>query len=357
MSTKTQLLVGTRKGAFILESDERRRDWQVLGPFCETWPIHHFVQAADGTLYAGGGNAWYGPSVWRSDDNGGTWSQSSKGMTYGEDEPKVTAIWNLTPADGILYAGVEPAGLFRSEDGGKTWAHTDGLREHPSRREWQPGAGGLCLHSICPHPTDEKRLWVGISAVGTFETTDGGQTWETRNSGVRADFIPGPPPEFGQCVHNLRLDASRDASLFQQNHCGVYRTDDGGRTWAEITGGLPSQFGFPLTIHPFDPATIYVIPHNGPEQGRQMIDGHAAVWRSRDRGDSWQRLDDGLPTRNAYLTVLREAMATDRHDPAGVYFGTSTGQVFGSADEGNSWRLIADFLPSIWSVEVAQREG
>ena len=354
MTARNQLLIGTRKGAFILESDDRRRDWAVRGPFCETWPIHHFVRASDGTLYAGGGNAWYGPSVWRSDDDGATWSQSSKGMTYGDVEPKVTAIWNLTPADEAVYAGVEPAGLFRSEDGGRTWSHVSGLREHPSRPEWQPGAGGLCLHSICPHPTDRNRLWVGISAVGTFETIDGGRTWETRNRGVRADFIPGPPPELGQCVHNLRLDDSRRESLFQQNHCGVYRTDDGGRTWTEITEGLPSQFGFPLAIHPHDPSTIYVIPHNGPEQGRHMIDGHAAVWRSRDRGDSWQRLDDGLPTRNAYLTVLREAMATDRHDPTGVYFGTSTGQVFASADEGEHWRLIADFLPPIWSVEATR---
>lgn len=358
MSDRVQILIGTRKGAFILESDTARRDWRTRGPFCQTWPIHHFVRdAREGVLYAAGGNAWYGPSVWRSPDDGATWSQSSAGLNYGEGEPKVTTIWNLTPADGTLYAGVEPAGLFRSRDGGRTWSHVAGLREHPSRPEWQPGAGGLCLHSICVHPTDHERLWVGISAVGTFETTDGGAAWQTRNRGVRADFIPGPTPEFGQCVHNLRFHPARPEVLYQQNHCGVYRSDDGGRQWSEITPGLPSEFGFPLAIHPTDPSTIYVIPHNGPEDGRHMIDGRAAVWRSRDRGDTWQRLDNGLPTQNAYITVLREALAMDPLDPAGVYFGTSTGQLFASADEGEHWRLVADFLPPIWSVEAALVDG
>ncbi len=353
MRGRIQVLAGTRKGAFILESDAARRDWRVRGPFCATWPIHHFVRRADGSLFAAGGNAWYGPSVWRSTDDGATWTQSSRGLTYGDDEPKIATIWNLTAANGRLYAGVEPAGLFASDDDGQTWSHVAGLREHPSRPQWEPGAGGLCLHSIAPHPTDPDRLWVGISAVGTFETTDGGTTWDVRNRGVRADFIPGPAPEFGQCVHNLRLDPERPGWLYQQNHCGVYRTEDCGRQWTEITSDLPSQFGFPLAIHPHDRSTLYVIPHNGPEQGRHMIDGHAAVWRSRDRGDSWQRLDDGLPTSNAYLTVLREAMATDRLDPVGVYFGTSTGQIFASGDEGDHWQLIADFLPPVWSVEAA----
>ena len=204
MSERVELLVGTKKGAFILQSDASRRDWRVRGPFCETWPIHHLVRAgSDGTLYAAGGNAWYGPSVWRSEDDGATWSQSSDGLTYGDDGPTITTIWNLTPSNGTLYAGVEPAGLFRSEDHGQTWSHVAGLREHPSTPEWQPGNGGLCLHSIVPHPTDAERMWVGISAVGAFETTDGGKTWETRNRGVRADFSPGDPPEFGQCVHKM----------------------------------------------------------------------------------------------------------------------------------------------------------
>jgi photosystem II stability/assembly factor-like uncharacterized protein len=250
------------------------------------------------------------------------------------------------------YVGVEPAGLFRSDDGGSTWQHVVGLREHPSRPEWQPGAGGLCLHSIVTHPTDDERMWVGISAVGTFKTTDGGRSWETRNKGVRADFIPPLPPEFGQCVHKLGLHPARPEVLYQQNHCGVYRSDDGGHEWADLTPGLPSQFGFPLAVHPHDPATIYVISLNGDDRGRHMIDGRAAVWRSRDEGSNRQRLDDGLPQQGAYLGVLREAMSTDTLESVGVYFGTSTGQVFGSTDEGEHWRLLADFLPPVWSVEA-----
>lgn len=353
MTARVELLIGTKKGAFILDSDGSRTNWRVRGPFCETWPIHHFVRAGNGALYAAGGNAWYGPAVWRSDDGSASWQHSSAGLTYGDDQPKITTIWNLTPSNGTLYAGVEPAGLFRSVDGGQTFSHVAGLREHPSQPAWEPGNGGLCLHSIAPHPTDPKRLWVGISAVGTFETTDGGETWETRNRGVRADFIPGPTPEFGQCVHKLGLHPDRPETLYQQNHCGVYRSDDGGRRWVEITPGLPSEFGFPLALHPHDPATVYVIPLNGDDRGRHMIDGRAAVWRSSDRGDSWQRLDDGLPQQHAYLGVLREAMATDSLEPAGVYFGTSTGQLFGSADAGDRWQLLADFLPPIWSVEAS----
>ena len=357
MNGQIELLVGTKKGAFILEADAERRSWQLRGPFCETWPIHHLSRGSDGTLYAGGGSEWYGPAVWRSADDGASWAPSSEGLTYGDDAPKITTVWNVTPVNGTVYAGVEPAGLFRSDDGGATWRHVAGLREHPSCPEWQPGNGGLCLHSIVAHPTDEQRMWVGISAVGTFETIDGGRTWQTRNRGVRADFMPGPPPEFGQCVHKLGLHSATPETLYQQNHCGVYRSDDGGRQWTDITPGLPSQFGFPLAVHPHDPATIYVIPLNGDDRGRHMIDGSAAVWRSRDRGESWQRLASGLPQQGAYLGVLREAMAVDTHEPAGVYFGTSTGQVFASADEGESWTLAADYLPPIWSLEAAIVEG
>ncbi len=353
MSTQLQVLLGTKKGAYILASDADRHEWQVRGPYCESWPIHHLVRSGDGTLYAGGGSAWYGPSVWRSTDDGAAWTQSSDGLTYGDDGPKVVTIWNVTPSNGTLYAGVEPAGLFRSEDRGQTWSHVAGLREHPSRPEWQPGAGGLCLHSIVPHPTDKQHVWVGISAVGAFETQDGGKTWETRNRGVRAGYMPDPYPDFGQCVHKLHIAPTDSGVLYQQNHCGVYRSVDGGRQWTELTPGLPSEFGFPLAIHPRDPNTLYVIPLNGAEKGRFMIDGSAAVWRSRDAGASWNRMSAGLPQDHAPLGVLREAMATDPMTPAGIYFGTSTGQVFASADEGDSWRLIADYLPPIWSVETA----
>jgi len=357
VAKRVEVLVGTKKGAFILESDETRGDWRLRGPYCQLWPTHDFVRAADGTLYAGGGNAWYGPSVWRSLDDGITWTQSSRGLSYGADGPKVTTVWKLEPGDGVVYAGVEPAGLFRSTDRGETWEHVAGLREHPSQPQWEPGAGGLCLHSICLHPTDPERLWVAISAAGTFETTDGGATWTTRNKNVRADFIPGPTPEFGQCVHKLRVVATNPDWMYQQNHCGVYRSDDGGKDWTDISPGLPSEFGFPMVVDPNDAKTIYVIPHAPPEEGRQSIDGKPAVYRSRDRGDSWQRLDTGLPREHAYLTVLRENMAIDSLDQSGVYFGTSGGQVFGSNDEGETWSMLADFLPSIWSVEAAVIEA
>jgi hypothetical protein len=354
MSRRTALLVGTRKGLFVLDGDTDREDWEVRGPLCDGWPIHDaIVDPATGALLAAGGNNWYGPAVWRSDDLGESWSHSSEGLTYGDEGEKVTTIWNLTAGTDVLYAGVEPAGLFRSRDAGATWEHVEGLTNHPTRPEWQPGNGGLILHSIVPHPTDTDRLWVGISSVGAFETRDGGASWDVRNKGVRADFDPGPEPEFGQCVHKLVMAANGGEHLYQQNHCGVYRSSDGGRQWEEITAGLPTQFGFPMTAHPRDPKTVWTIPLTEPDQGRFMPEGHAAVWRTNDGGDSWQRSDDGLPRENAYIAVLREAMAVDRLDPVGVYFGTSTGQLYGSRDEGHSWRLIADNLPAIWSVEAA----
>ncbi len=358
MSERVALLVGTRKGLFVLDGDGDRDTWAVRGPLCDGWPIHDaIVDPASGALLAAGGSTWYGPAVWRSDDLGETWSHSSEGLTYGDDGPKVATVWNVTAGPDALYAGVEPAGLFRSRDGGGTWQHVEGLTKHPTRPEWQPGNGGLCLHSIVPHPTDAERMWVGISAVGAFETRDGGASWELRNKGVRADFDPNPDPQFGQCVHKMLLHPSNPELLFQQNHCGVYRSEDGGRQWTEITGGLPSDFGFPLAIHPHDPSTIYVIPMTSPDKGRHMIDGHTRVWRSRDAGGSWEPLDNGLPRSDAYLGVLREAMATDGMERAGVYFGTSTGQVFASNDEGDTWQLAADFLPPIWSVEAATRDS
>jgi len=354
MSNRTALLVGTRKGLFVLDGDSSRDEWQVRGPLCDGWPIHDaIIDPATGALLAAGGNNWYGPAVWRSDDIGETWSHSSEGLTYGDDGEKITTIWNLTAGTDALYAGVEPAGLFRSRDAGSTWQHVEGLTNHPTRPEWQPGNGGLILHSIVPHPTDADRLWVGISSVGAFETQDGGTSWDLRNKGVRADFDPNPEPAFGQCVHKLIMAADGGEHLYQQNHCGVYRSSDGGRQWEEITAGLPSQFGFPMTAHPRDPKTVWTIPLTEPDQGRFMPDGHAAVWRSNDGGDSWKRSDDGLPREHAFIAVLREAMAVDSLDPVGVYFGTSTGQLYGSRDEGQSWRLIADNLPSIWSVEAA----
>lgn len=353
MATRVLVLVGTKKGGFILESDERRREWRVSGPHCDTWPIYHLkADPITQTLYAGGGNEWFGAAVWRSDDLGRTWSHSSQGLSYGEGGPTIKAVWSVAAAHGTVYAGVEPAGLFASRDGGATWQHVDGLREHPSRPTWTPGGGGLCLHSIVPHPADQDRLWVAISAVGTFYTEDGGATWTPRNRGVRADFLPDPSVETGHCVHNLQLSSNGAGHLYQQNHCGLYRSADDGMTWQEITAGLPSQFGFPLAVHPHDPKTIFALPLNGDIAGRYMPDAQAAVWRSRDGGDRWQRLSSGLPQTNAYFGVLRQAMATDRLDPAGVYFGTGGGHLFASSDEGESWQEVATYLPPISSVET-----
>ena len=357
MSERVALRVGTRKGLFVLDGDTERKTWDVRGPLCDGWPIHDaIVDPATGAVLAAGGSNWYGPAVWRSDDLGATWSHSSEGLTYGDDAEKVTTIWSLaTGPGGLMYAGVEPAGLFRSSDGGSTWSHVEGLTNHPSRPEWQPGNGGLILHSIVPSPDDADRVWVGISSVGAFETSDGGKSWSTRNKGVRAGFMPEGQqyPDFGQCVHKLVMAADGGEHLYQQNHCGVYRSADGGRQWEEITAGLPTEFGFPMGAHPRDPKTVWTIPLSEPDQGRFMPEGHAGVYRTHDGGDTWIRSDDGLPKEHAWVAVLREAMAVDRLDPVGVYFGTSTGQLYGSRDEGRSWSIVADNLPAIWSVEAA----
>jgi len=355
MMVRNLLLVGTKKGAFILESDGARERWDIRGPFAEGWGVHDMsVDPASGAILAGAANPWFGAAVWQSPDLGQTWTHSSEGLTYGDDEgaPRIKAIWNVIGANGALFAGVQPAGLFRSDDAGVTWQHVSGLRDHPSCPEWQPGAGGLICHTIIPHPTDAGRMWVAISAVGTFETRDGGETWETRNKGVRADFSPGPEPEFGQCVHKLIRVAGEDEVLMQQNHCGVYRSTNGGRTWDEITDGLPTDFGFPMVGHPRDASTAWVIPLDGGDKLHMVPEAKAAVWRTSDAGGTWTRLDTGLPQEQAYVQVLREAMAVDRLDPVGVYFGTSGGRLYGSVDEGASWSVVADDLPPIWSVEA-----
>ncbi len=353
---RTRLLVGTPKGAFILDSDAQRRNWTVRGPLCEGWPIHDLiVEPSGGAILAAGGSPWYGPAVWRSEDGGDTWSHSSIGLTYGDGDSAeaIPTVWSLavTP-DGALLAGVEPAGLFRSEDGGVTWSHVEGLTNHRTRPTWQPGAGGLILHTILPHPTDPDRAWVGISAVGVFETRDRGASWTPRNVGVRAGFLPDPHPETGQCVPKVAAAAGEPDTLYQQNHCGVYRSDDGGGQWTEITAGLPGEFGFPFVTHPRDPDTAWVIPLNGAEQGRFMPDSSAAVWRTHDRGATWIRAGEGLPQEGAYFGVLREAMARDTLDPVGVTFGTGTGQLWHSADAGESWQRITADLPPIWAVEA-----
>ena len=354
------LLVGTKRGAFILESDASRRSWEVRGPFCDTWPINHVVaDPATGTIYGGGGNEWFGPAVWQSTDLGATWSHSGEGLAHEAAEGPVKSVWSLAADGEHLYAGVEPAALFRSEDGGRSWRHIEGLQNHPSRPAWQPGGAGLILHSLVLHPEDERQLWVGISTAGVFHTADGGLTWEARNRGTRADFMPEGQtyPEVGQCVHCVVMAPGLPERLYQQNHCGMYRSDDGGRQWASIEAGLPSTFGFPAAVHPRDPATLYLVPLNGDSAGRYVPDGKAAVWRTRDGGGHWEALRSGLPQANTFFGVLRQAMATDRLDPAGVYFGTNTGALYASADEGDSWTCAAQHLPGILSVETLVLEG
>ncbi|MGI9384314.1 MAG: WD40/YVTN/BNR-like repeat-containing protein [Methyloligellaceae bacterium] len=355
MAKKVLILVGTRKGVFIVESDDGRGSWALRGPYCEAWPINHVVaDPATGTIYGGGGNEWFGPAVWKSDDLGASWTHSSEGLAYAEGEKPVKTVWSLAPNGGGLYAGVEPAGLFCSNDTGQSWRHISGLQKHPSRTEWQPGGAGLILHSLVLHPDDHAQLWVGISAVGVFHTADGGETWEPRNRGTRNDYLPEGQqyPEYGQCVHSLVMAPGMPDRLYQQNHCGMYRSEDGARSWESIEAGLPSTFGFPAAAHPRDPDALYLIPLNGDVLGRYVPDAKAAVWRTRDRGDSWEALREGLPQENAFIGVLRQALATDPLEPAGIYFGTSSGALYASADEGDRWACIAEHLPTISSVET-----
>jgi hypothetical protein len=359
MAKRVLVLLGTRKGAFILESDQARRSFDLRGPFCDTWPMNHVVaDPASGAIYAGGGNEWFGPAVWKSTDQGASWTHSSEGLAYGEGETPIKSVWSLMPAADGLYAGVEPAGLFRSGDGGASWSHVAGLRDHPSRPHWNPGAGGLILHSMVQDPHDPRRLWVAISAAGVFHSADGGKSWEPRNRGTRADFNPEDRfPEFGQCVHCLVGAPGESDLLYQQNHCGMYRSRDGGLQWDSIEEGLPSSFGFPAAAHPRDPSTLFLLPLNGDIAGRYVPEGKAAVWRTRDQGASWQALREGLPQKDAYFGVLRQAMSVDTLDPAGVYFGTGGGTLYASADEGESWRCIGEHLPGILSVETLVVDG
>ena len=355
MTTKTLVLLGTKKGAFIATSDGKREKWTLSGPFCETWPLNHFVADSNtGTIYAGGGNEWFGPAVWKSTDLGKSWTHSSEGLAYEEGKEPVKAVWSLASRNGSLYAGVQPAGLFRSDDGGETWSHMEGLQKHPTREHWQPGGAGLILHSLIVHPDDADKIWIGVSAAGVFHTADGGKTWEPRNKGTRADFLPEGQnyPEFGQCVHCLVLAPGGGERLYQQNHCGMYASDNGGKSWNSIEAGLPSTFGFPAAAHPRDPNTLFLLPLNGDSAGRYVPDAKAAVWRTRDAGKTWEAMRDGLPQQNAYFGVLRQAMATDQHERAGVYFGTSSGSVFASTDEGERWTAIAEHLPTVLSVET-----
>lgn len=353
--SKTVLLVGTRKGLFMLESDDGRRDWELRGPFCENWPIYHAVcDPASGTIYAAGASEWHGASVWRSADLGETWQQSSEGLGYDDSGLKLSKVSGLTAAHGRVFAGAENPGIFESRDGGETWSLLSTLDGQPGSDAWNDPAnqppGHLGVPAILPHPDDATHYWAIVQGVGIFETTDDGTSWTPRNKGLRADW-PLENPEVGYCVHKLVMSPDPQR-FYQQNHVGMHRSDDGGHSWTEITEGLPTEFGFAAAAHPHDRDTFYVIPLD-PGHGRTMLGGRAAVWRTRDAGSSWQRLDEGLPQRDAYVGVLREGMAIDSRDEPGLYFGTSTGQLFASTDEGESWSELASYLPPIRSVEVA----
>jgi photosystem II stability/assembly factor-like uncharacterized protein len=354
--SSTVLLVGTRKGCFVLRS-ENRRDWDLRGPFCEGWPIYHAVYEADsGTIFAAGASEWHGSAVWRSSDLGESWALSSEGLDYPDGGGrKVSKVSGLTAAHGRLLAGVEAPGIFQSRDGGVTWSLLSTLEGLPGRSGWDDPAnqapGHLGVPAMLPHPEDPSHFWAIVQGVGIFETEDDGNSWTPRNEGLRADW-PQEYPGVGYCVHKLVMSPVDNDRLYQQNHCGVHRSDDAGRSWTEITDGLPADFGFAAAAHPHDRDTFYVIPLD-PGHARCMPEGHAAVWRTTDAGSSWQQLDRGLPQRDAHLGVLREGMAIDTHDVPGLYVGTSTGQVFASADEGDAWSEIASYLPPITSVEAA----
>ncbi len=354
---KTLLLVGTRKGCFVLESDADRRDWALRGPYCEGWPVYHAVHdAASDTIYAAAASEWHGSAIWRSADRGETWTQSSEGLAYDADAGrKVSKVSTVAVKNGRVLVGVEAPGIFESRDDGSTFSLLSTLEGQPGSEVWDDPAnqppGHLGISALMFDPDEDARFWAIVQGIGLFETADDAASWTPRNRGLRADW-PREHEEVGFCVHKLVRSPVDGDRMYQQNHVGMHRTDDAGQSWTEITEGLPTEFGFAAATHPHDRDTFYVVPLD-PGHGRTMPDGHAAVWRTRDAGESWQPLDRGLPTENAFVGVLREGMAIDAYDQPGLYFGTSTGQLFASADEGETWSMIADYLPAISSVEVA----
>jgi hypothetical protein len=363
-----RVLVGTRKGAFVLTADGRRRDWEIAGPHFPGWEIYHVngSPADPDRLYVSQSNGWFGQVVQRSDDGGGTWESVGNEFAYqgepgthqhydGSSRPwAFTRVWHLLPdahdPDTVL-AGVEDAALFRSTDGGHHWSELSGLRTHESGAGWAPGAGGLCLHTILPDPRDPRRMLVAISSAGVFATSDGGTTWSPSNRGLRSDFMPEPEAEVGHCVHKLARHPDRPDVVFMQKHWDVMRSDDGGGTWREISGDLPTDFGFTIGVHAHEPDTVYVVPITSDEL-HVPPDGRLRVYRSRSGGDEWEPLTEGLPQEHCYVNVLRDAMAIDHLDPCGVYVGTTGGQVYVSADEGDHFEPIVRDLPAVLSVEV-----
>ncbi|HJQ80476.1 MAG TPA: exo-alpha-sialidase [Lacipirellulaceae bacterium] len=387
-----RVLVGTRKGGFILTSDGSRKKWSVSGPHFAGWEIFHIKGSPNDPdrIFASQSSGWFGQVISRSDDGGKTWNtpgsspeelKSPDGMPKGESnkfvydtspqtgKPLTThqwydgsqhawefkRVWHIEPSrddPDTAYAGVEDAALFRTTDGGKSWHELPGLRGHGTGSKWQPGAGGMCLHTILFDPTNPKRIYVAISAAGAFRTDDGGKTWKPINRGLKSPYLPEPTPEIGFCVHRLALHPSRPDVVFMQLHQGggVYRSDNAGEQWVEVNGNLPTDFGFPIDVHAHEPDTIYAVPMD--PNLRVPPEGKLRVYRSRAGGNDWEPLARGLPQENCYVNVLRDAMSADSLDPCGIYFGTTGGQVYASADGGDSWTAIVRDLPAVLSVEA-----
>ncbi len=366
--SSVRVLVGTRKGAFILDSDGTRKTWRVSGPHFAGWEIYH-VKASPvdpQRIYASQNTSWHGQVMQRSDDSGATWEPVGNGFTYdgvpgthqwydGTPHPwEFARVWHIEPSltdRETVYAGVEDAALFRSTDGGQSWNELSGLRTHTSGSSWQPGAGGMCLHTILLDPSNPQRIFTAISAAGAFRSDDAGASWQPINRGLRSAQLPDQDAEVGHCVHRIALHPSRPNVLFMQKHWDVMRSDDAGDMWREVSGNLPTDFGFPIDVHAHEPDTIYVVPIKSDSE-HFPLDGQLRVYRSRTGGDEWEALTNGLPQRDCYVNVLRDAMAVDRLDSCGIYFGTTGGQVYVSPDGGDSWNTIVRDLPAVLSVEV-----
>ena len=364
-----RVLVGTRKGAFILTSDERRQKWDVAGPHFAGWELYHVngSPADPDRLYASQSSGWFGQMMQRSDDGGRTWQAVDNKFAYEGDTGthlwydatqhpwEFKRVWSLQPSlhdPDMVYAGVEDAALFRTTDGGKSWHELTGLRTHESGKFWQPGAGGMCLHTILIDRANPDRLFVAISAAGAFRSDDAGKTWHPINRGLKSPYVlPDPNAEVGHCVHCIAMHPSQPNVVFMQKHWDVMRSDDSGSNWSEVSGNLPSDFGFPIAVHAHEPNTIYVVPIKSDSE-HFPPDGKLRVYRSRSGGNEWEALTNGLPQSDCYVNVLRSAMAVDTLPDCGIYFGTTGGQVYASANSGDSWAPIVRDLPAVLSVEV-----
>jgi photosystem II stability/assembly factor-like uncharacterized protein len=363
-----RLLVGTRKGAFVITSDGKREKWDVSGPHFGGWEIYHVKgsPADPNRLYASQSSSWFGQVIQRSNDGGKTWEPVGNKFAYdgtpgthqwydGTAHPwEFKRVWHLEPSltdPGTVYAGVEDAAIFRTTDGGQNWEELSGLRGHGTGPRWQPGAGGMCLHTILLDQNVPGRMFVAISAAGAFRTDDAGKTWRPINQGLNSKFLPDPTAEVGHCVHRLAMHKARPGVLYMQKHWDVMRSDNAGDSWTEVSGNLPTDFGFVIDVHAHEPETIYVVPIKSDSE-HYPLDGKLSVYRSRTGGNDWQELTKGLPQRDCYVNVLRDAMAVDSLDQCGVYFGTTGGQVYASADAGDSWSAVVQNLPGVLSVEV-----